>query len=178
MNDTTQGIIIVVPLSSLISPFYRSISISFAQSITFFSPSSFLWVVSLSTGYLSKSVFSLTTFYQKWRLLSILNAPLQILIFFRLMSSSPLLMPSAAIWLPDVYQYAHGFAPSQICRCTCTETYICLNLNLNSYNIRPYFPYISSKFQTRSVHDAKTTQQSKKIKNKKTREYKHNITHM
>lgn len=81
------------PLSSLILPSYLSIFIPVAQPITF-SSSSFLWLASLSTAHLSKSVFSLTTSDKSW-LLSIPNAPLQILILLRLMSSYPLLMPSA-----------------------------------------------------------------------------------
>lgn len=75
----------------------------------------------LSPTHLSKSVLSLTTSYQKWRSLSILNAPLQILIFFRLMSSSPLLMLSA-------FSYS-----TPRCLSACTQTHTHKNTHLEHH---------------------------------------------
>lgn len=102
----------------------------------------------LSPTHLSKSALSLTTSYQKWRSLSILNAPLQILIFFRLMSSSPLLMLSA-------FSYP---APRCLSVHTRTHTHLkhrALTPNLSSLNTHICLPCASpSPLNTRSQKQA------------------------
>lgn len=93
------------------------------------SSSLFHLIFLLSPAHLSKSVLPLTTSYQKWRSLSILNVPLQILIFFRLMSSSPLLMPSAFSYLAPRCLSACTDIETHWEGCTCTHRffiYLCM----------------------------------------------------